>query len=165
MSDSKKPKKIMRFLLVGSLALNILLIGLFVGASLTGRNGPPRGFDLQLGPISQMLPREDRRKIGAEIRKAMRGMQSSGRTRQLAVAEILDALAADPFDAEAFTQKIREQQSAQDSIRMVALNAFVDHVAALPVADRAALAERFRNEMKRGRERGPRPPRDENNGE
>ena len=59
MTEAAKPRRLGRFILVVSLALNLLLLGLIVGAIGSGRAGPQRGFEAGLGDLGQILPRED----------------------------------------------------------------------------------------------------------
>jgi uncharacterized membrane protein len=151
MANGTKPRRMMRILLVGSLAVNVLLIGLMVGAAVSGRGAPPRGFDVQLGPIANILPREDRRKIGRDIRRTLADAVPRGAERGAAVAEIAAILEADPFDAEAFVAQIQSEQVMQDRVRGVALSAVADHVATMPATERAKLAARLREEMSRVR--------------
>lgn len=153
MAEDPKPKKLMRALLVGSLALNVSLIGLGLGSVMSGRDGPPRRFDVQLGPMADALPREDRREIGRALRRALGENRPARGERGAALAGVLALLEADPFDGATFQEAIRAQQSTQDRVRGVALQVFVDHVAQMPAAERTALAARLRDQTERRKPR------------
>lgn len=152
MTTSPKPRKLGRILLVGSLALNVLLAGLIVGSLATGRSGPPRGFEPQLGPLGQVLSKEDRAQIAREIRRELRGLERSGKERGAAMATVVSLLEAETFDAEAFANTIRDQQMFQDQVRDVALTRFVAHVNDMSTDERRAVAETLRDRLSRNGE-------------
>jgi uncharacterized membrane protein len=151
MSAASHRRKLSRILLVGSLAVNLLLVGLIIGALTTGRTGPSRGFEPQLGPLAQVLPKRDRAEIGREIRRGLRRLDRSGLARSAAMAEVLALLEADKFDADAFAETIRDQQVWQDQVRDVALTAFVSHINTLPVERRLQVAQTLRDRLSRDR--------------
>jgi len=151
MADGTKPRQMMRILLIGSLSVNVLLIGLMVGSVASGRDGPPRGYEVQLGPIANILPREDRRKIGRDIRRTLADAVPRGAERGAVVAQIATLLETDPFDADAFVAQIQSEQAMQERVRGVALEAVAAHVATMPAEGRAKLAARLRSELSRVR--------------
>jgi len=59
----QQPRKLWRIVLVISLALNLAVVGVVGGFMVrsSGDKGPPRSFDVGLGPIGRALDREDRR--------------------------------------------------------------------------------------------------------
>ena len=103
MDDQQKirarPRRIWQIVLVCSLALNLAVAGVVVGSFASGRlgEGPPRSFDLGLGPISRALAPQERREVGRSLRRdsVMRDFDLRGR-----VSGMVRALKADPFEPE-----------------------------------------------------------------
>lgn len=143
---------------MASLAINLLLVGLIAGSYLNGRSGPPRGYDLQLGPLAQVLPREDRRKIGDRIRAEVGASGQSRRERRAAFEALLAAVEAQPFDPERLSFLISAQQDRQDIVRSAAIEAFVAHLTTLTADERQSLAENLREGIRNGRDGERRPP-------
>jgi len=132
-----------------SLILNLLLVGLIVGAVGSGRAGPQHGFDAGLGPLGQILPREDRAKIGRDIRRALREQGHSPRELARAMDDLVALLEAETFEPEAFVATVRAQQDWQTTVRDTALDSFVAYISQVSVEERrqiaAALKDRRRD--------------------
>lgn len=159
MSQDVKPRKIWRIVLVGSLALNLLTVGIIGGSVLRGGGSTPRGYDFQLGPLSAGLDLEDRRKISERIRRDVGRAGYNRAQRRAALEAMIDAVEAQPFDSEALTGIIAEQQSRTDGARAAALESFVTHLSEMTAEQRAIFAQNLRQALKRGQAReGPRPP-------
>jgi uncharacterized membrane protein len=152
-------RRSLRLLLVGSLALNLLVIGIIGGAALTGRGpGPLGGYSMTLGPFAQALDRADRDAIRDELRARVDLRPPSGRDRQAALRDFQTALRADPFDASA-VQAIFEDQRARAGAAMVAgQEALLRRIAAMTPAARAAFADRLEKALERNRSDSPPPP-------
>ena len=154
MQQDIKPRKIWRIILVSSLALNLLLVGLIGGAYLRGGGAPPRGYDLQLGPLSQALSREDRRKIGDQFRREIgRSGMSRGERREM-FENVVSAVEAQPFDPERLTLLITQQQSRTDDVRAAALGTFVAYLSQMSAEQRQSFAQSLREGVQRFREEG-----------
>lgn len=96
MTSLSRVPRIWRIVLVGSLALNLLVAGLALGAVL-GPGGPPRGDRLgPAGPVVRALPEADRRAVLDELRRD-RPPEARGDRRDR-FDELLGAIAAEPFD-------------------------------------------------------------------
>lgn len=150
MSDAVRPRGLGRIVLVLSLVLNLLLIGLIVGAVGSGRAGPQKGFEAGLGPIGQILPREDRVKIGRDIRRALRAADRHPREIAAAMREVVSLLEAETFDTDAFVETVQAQQEWQDVVRQAALTSFVDHISTMSVEERRDVAATLRDRLSRG---------------
>lgn len=144
-----------RFLLVGSLALNLLIIGLAGGAYLRGGGQPPRGFELQLGPLSDALLPQDRRQIGRDIRRELGDTGHNRRDRRAAFEALIQAVAADPFDPDTLRTAIERQQNRQVMLQNVALEAFLGHLNQMSPEDRNAFASRLKNSFQQHKARRP----------
>lgn len=157
MSDAVKPRRLGRVVLVASLALNVLLAGAILGSFATGRAGPPRGFDLQIGPLGQLLSKEQRREVGRDLRRAVRDAGIDRPDRRAVMAEVTALLEADTFDQDAFEAVIVAQYAALDGIRDVALATFGGYLAELPVADRREIAQSLQDRSRKGGDRNGKP--------
>jgi len=153
----KNLSRLLRSALVVSLAFNLLLVGLIVGSASRAERGQG-GLSPQLGPIGQLLPQEDRAKIGRDIQRELRGRNGDRRERAAALSDIIGHLEAAEFDPVAFTATFEMQQSWQDEVRGVALAQFVAHVSAMSQVERAAIATALREQATRRGQRGGRPP-------
>lgn len=150
MTESVTPSRMGRIVLVLSLVLNLLLIGLIVGAVGSGRAGPQRGFDPGLGQLGQILPREDRAEVGRDIRRALRDAGHTPRELMGAMRDAIALLEEDTFDADAFIATVEAQQDWQDTVRVTALNSFVDHISDMSVDERRAVAAALRDRLRKG---------------
>lgn len=158
MSQSVKHKKALRIVLVGSLAVNLLLVGIIGGSYVRGGGGPPRGFEFQLGPLSAALSHEDRRKIADQIRREVGRSGLSRSQRRTALEQMIGAVEAEPFDSEAFTQVIEGQQSRTDHVRAAALSSFVNFLSDMTAEERVVFAQNLRQTLEKGQRRdGQRP--------
>jgi uncharacterized membrane protein len=165
MVEQIKPHRTWRIVLVGSLALNLLMVGAVGGAFLRGGGGPQRGFELQLGPLSDVLSLRDRRKIGEQIRRGI-GRQGQSRAARLEAFEnLISVVAAQPFDPELLAASIRDQQKQLDNVRDAALNAFVAHLTNMTVGERSDFADKLRDSFaRRGNHDGRHPPPEKSGG-
>lgn len=157
MADKVTPRaklsRRMRIVLVLSLALNLAVVGLIVGAGVAGRFGdrPPRSFDFGLGPVARALEQDERRAIGRELRRdgALRGYDM----RQGA-NDMVAALRAEPFVPDALRELMALQAAHVAQLQRSAQDALMDQIAAMTPDRRAAFAEALDQELQRGRTRG-----------
>ena len=146
----------LRWLLVASLALNLMVAGLVLGHSLV-HQGPgrgPRPMDMSLGPIAKALGADDRRAILAELRG--RGdLRAPGRQERRAVmVEVVEALRAEPFDEPRARTALEAQAGRIDAVERALRDALLLRLATLDVEEREALAERIEADARE--EIGPR---------
>ena len=155
---SARPSRLWRTVLVLSLALNLAVVGLVVGSLASGRmgNGPPRSFDLGLGPVSRALAPQERREIGRSLRqdRPLRDFDLRGR-----VDSMVTALKAEPFDASALRALMDEQAAGMANIQAKAQAATIDQIIAMTPERRRAFADQLTEEVSRAR-----PPRTRNSG-
>lgn len=154
MADETKtgPSRVWRVVLVLSLALNLAVVGMIIGASVSGRFGdrPPRSFDFGLGPVARALEPRERRQIGLAMRRdgALRDMDLRGNA-----AAMIAALRADPFDAGALRDLMAAQAGQVAALQRNAQAALVDQISAMSPERRATFADRLQEELSRGRDR------------
>ncbi|WP_439542667.1 periplasmic heavy metal sensor [Hyphomicrobium sp.] len=163
MSDLSQPpgatpdpvKRRLKYALVASLALNLLIIGAVAGTMMGhGRHQPPRpgkGEDFGMMGLTRVLP-EDRRK---EMRKLLRAdrenlqpLVEEVRTARRAAA---DKLAAEPFDRAALEAAIANVAEKERTLRQSAVTAFIGHAESLKPDERAKLADFWRKKSEQPR--------------
>ncbi|MGJ8610455.1 MAG: periplasmic heavy metal sensor [Octadecabacter sp.] len=163
MDTPKASQKWQRRLLVGSLAVNLLVIGVFVGGAVMG-NGPrgPQRFDLTVGPLTRAMDdvhrqalRDDLRSSGAFERADRAGIREDTET-------LLATLRADEFDETTFREILIRQRVRLQKGQDVLLDAVAGQIGEMSVEDRNAFADRIQNQDRRGAQdqdrRGTPPP-------
>ncbi len=154
MAEQSSPKtgasRLMRIVLVVSLALNLAIAGLFVGSTASGRwsAGPPTNFDVGLGPMGRALDEEERREIRRNLMRdgAIRQLNLRGRMN-----EMITVMQAEPFDQDAIAALLSEQLAKtthlQGNVHMVLLKVISD----MTPERRAAFAAQLQEDMSRER--------------
>lgn len=156
--NTSRASRRMRFVLIVSLALNLAVVGLIAGAALRGGHGGPAGDararamqarDFGFGPYVAALEHSERRTIGrAFIGKA--GRPDKARAGAQAQFEsVLDALTADPFEADVLKTQMLAQLRDLAELQRIGASVIVDHVAAMTPEARAAYAVRLDQALKR----------------
>lgn len=136
----------LRVLLVLSLALNLLVVGALVGASVMGskwRSHHPSRLEMAGGPLTRALSPEDRRAIGKEMRKAYRkeaGHRARHHDELLGLAEDLKAT---PFDPAAVEQRLARHRQSFDDRLGLGLQLLTKRLTQMSAEDRAAYADRL----------------------
>lgn len=148
-----RPGRLWRSVLVLSLALNLAVVGVVVGAAVSGRwgDGSPRSFDLGLGPIARALEPQERRAIGRKLRenRSMRDFDLRGR-----VNRVVATLRADPFEPDVLRALLAEHSERIASVQAMAQDGLVEQITAMTPQRRRAFADQLLEEM--SRDRGPR---------
>ncbi len=142
----------MRVTLGISLALNLLVAGLAVGAALRfgaadGARAYPR---VPGGMIYGELPRKDRQELFRQVRDASRDLWRRRREDALAVSA---RLRAKPFDAAALQELLSAQSDARRAWQEQVQRAWLRQVTQMSDAERADFADRIERaaEQARGR--------------
>lgn len=142
------PSRLWRVVLVLSLALNLAIVGMVVGAGFSGRFGdhPPRSFDFGLGPVARALAPEERRAVGRAMRRdaGLRAVDLSGNAQ-----DMIAALRADPFDQTRLEILMDAQMAQTAMIQQSAQDALLLQIAAMSQERRAAFADRLQEELTR----------------
>lgn len=150
----KKPSRLWRAVLVISLALNLAVAGIVIGAVVSGRTGEggPRSFDLGVGPMARALAPNERRQITRSLRdsRALRDLNPRGR-----VDRMVAVIVADPFDPAALQTLMAEQSAKVDVMQAQAQSAFLQTITDMTPERRAAFAAALSEEL--SRPRSPRP--------
>lgn len=140
-----------RAILIASLVLNLVLLGAIAGAGISHRAAPDRRVASEggLGLLYDALPREDQR---AMRRAVVAGMRDHGPMRGAMVADtraLLAALRSDPFDRAAAEAALDRQRARAAGFLESGSARMLDHIAAMPVAERQAYAERLEETIRR----------------
>jgi uncharacterized membrane protein len=148
--QAKRPSRLWKIILVCSLALNLAIVGIIGGSLASGRlgDGPPRSFDLGLGPVARALDPQERREIGRSLRqdRELRDVNLRGR-----VSGMVDALKADPFDPEIVRGLMSEQIARMADVQGRAQDAFIIVITEMSPERRAAFADQLASELSRER--------------
>ncbi len=150
-AEPQKPgSRRLKYALIASLALNLLILGTVAGAMYTfGKHPPPRpghmrGEDFGLMGLSREFP-EDRRK---EFRKQLRDdrAQLKPMMEEIRVARrgAADKLGAQPFDRAALEAAIATVAEKERAFRQAAVSLFLGHAEQLTPDERQKLADWWR---------------------
>lgn len=145
-------RRSMRFLLIGSLAVNLLVLGLVAGAIIRGPDGfrAPRGVDLALGPIVQALAAEDREAIRAELRGREALQLRPVRDRNALINALLLALRAETYDPAAVEAALNVPRDRALAVQQAVQLSLLNRISAMTPAARLAFADRLADEMGHG---------------
>lgn len=153
MSETSPPETRSRrtkYLLIGSLALNLLFIGAVVGIGLKthGRHHGAREHFGLMG-LTRVLPEDRRQDVLEELKKKYAEMRPALEDLRAARMEAADRLAADPFDRAALQQALASVTSKEQQLRSTALETFLVQAARLTADERKQLSERWRKRADR----------------
>ena len=130
-----------RLVLLVSLAANLLVAGLVVGAAVD-RGGPGGARGRAPGPLAPLvmaLPQEDRRAVVDAFRE---GRKDGGHeVRRQRLDALLDALRADPFDPAAVREELAWQRRGTEDRLARAEALLVRRLGEMAAADRRAYAD------------------------
>lgn len=140
-----------RALLVMSLAINLGVAGLAVGAFVKAGGPPPRmeERDLGLGPMGDALNRDDRRALRKAFLARFPELKAGRAALQADFAALIGALRAEPFDPAAVDAAI-QVIAARNSERLVSIRDILsDYLVTLSPEARAAFADRLQASLRR----------------
>jgi len=145
----------MRWVLIASLALNLIFVGLIAGAAYRHAGGPGAGDHARgpgarsyATPYVRALPREVRRAMFRDLRRSGSGMPSRSERRAL-YDRVLAALRQEPFDAAEVEDVLREQGRVALALQTAAEGAWLAEVSSMSPEERAAYADRVAAELTR----------------
>ncbi|WP_424984610.1 periplasmic heavy metal sensor [Microbulbifer sp. S227A] len=143
----------LRLLLGASLALNLLVIGLAVGAAMRfgGPEGARRPPPVLGATLYRELPREDRR----AVREAMRHRSADpGPDRKTATLEVAALVRETPFDPVALETLFAEQFARRETWQAMANTVLLEQLGRMSDGARQAYADRLEDAANRSRDRG-----------
>lgn len=145
----KRPSRLLRVVLVVSLALNLLFMGLMAGSVLRAQASPkgpkhrppPPAASMMIGGLvfRDLEPKERR-----EIRRMAEGrIGSVFKRRRQEVEALLALIGAEQLDMQALQTELAAQKTTQDDIEARVEAIWLAHVQKMTVAERKALVERM----------------------
>ncbi|UAB89791.1 periplasmic heavy metal sensor [Ruegeria sp. SCSIO 43209] len=149
MSDHPAPKrKWMPILLVVSLALNLLIVGVILGAALRFKGSAHADAPPGFGPaLYYALPKSDRKALRGEL-SDLRGKGSHRRKQDFtALSQVLRAV---PFDPAAVASLLAQQSKATADLQTALHQQWLAQISAMNDDQRAAYADRLEDVVKRG---------------
>ena len=147
-SRTRRRDRILRVVLVISLALNLLVLGVMAGGVMKGVQTHRISHAPDLRALWLALPEEarrDARQAGGPRNPEHRAAQREERRTRAAArqAEMLALLRAPTFDAQAFSALLQTEYDERSERIAQAQEAFVARLGALDAAERAAMADRL----------------------
>ncbi len=161
------PTRRLSWLLTGSLVLNTLLVGLFIGQLISGgpphraahRDGPPPRAESRIARhvLENVAPErrpEIRRAFIASMREARPRLAGRRQARQ----DLREAMVADPFDPDRLSAAFANLRTREAAMEAAVQAALVEQFSMLSLEERRAVAEAIdccrRRDGRRGRHDG-----------
>jgi uncharacterized membrane protein len=143
----------MRWLLLASLAFNVLVLGAMGGRAYhAARHGPVAGHGgASLISFAMRLPAERRQLVWSAVREERAELRPLREKVREARAGIRDALLAEPFDAQRFTDAQARLLEAEVRMRTAAQRMLTRIASQLTRDERAAFAARVLEPPRRAR--------------
>ncbi|MEW9919427.1 periplasmic heavy metal sensor [Marimonas sp. MJW-29] len=162
MAEDRKPSgtgRALKWALALSLALNLLIVGFAAGAAwrFAGKEGEHRRWGPDRGisgaPFVRALPRDARRALGRAMHDDLGGLPPRG-ARHALYGQMVAALRAEPFDEGAVADILRTQADTAQALQGAAQQAWLRIVSEMSAVERAEVADRLEEGLRRHRERG-----------
>lgn len=158
MSDTSQPSqhhtsgtpRWVKVLLIGSLSLNLLIVGAVLGAVVTGA-GKWRAPNGSGGPgaLTQALADKDQRALKRQMVRAFAGEFDSRRQYRDTMAGFITNLRADVFDADAARASLTQIQNHVKRRFEVGQSLLVERLDEMTAEERMSYAERLEDRMRR----------------
>jgi len=163
-SETPRYRRILRWALGLSLALNLLILGA-VGGALWRHGGPgqgPRGgmpgLHSYASPYVRALPAEARQDLHREMRAGMQAQNASREARRAQYDEMLASLRAEPFDPAKAKAVLAEQGAAVATVQEAAHAAWLAQVASMSPEARGKYADALESQLQaKAQDRSKRP--------
>lgn len=141
--------------LILSLAVNLLVVGVVIGAMLSGGRGHrPDGGMSSYGPFTRALSDADQR----AVRDAVRGRGDPGAHRRELRAgfeAFLTELRRSPYDPAAAAAALERQHQQINGQILTVREALLERLEAMTDAERAAFADRLQKAVRKRKKDGP----------
>lgn len=152
----KKRRNWIRITLVLSLALNLLVAGLVIGALLHGprdRDRNPALRDLGYGPFVAALPRGDRDEMHQAMTREAEAFRANRDQMRAMFEGFLGALRAQPYDPDALRRIVMDQQTKVAERQELGRELLLDRINAMDAAERVTYADALDRSLRRGGKR------------
>ncbi|MEZ5796330.1 MAG: periplasmic heavy metal sensor [Paracoccaceae bacterium] len=147
-SPSGRPGRGIKIALAISVALNLLVVGLTVGAVLRGGPGHDRS-DLGMGPLSEALSREDRRALRKDFLDRHPDIRGDRQAMKADFDVLLAALRAEPFDPLALDAALAQISARNAELLSSGRDLVALRLKAMDPEARAAFADRLEEKLGR----------------
>lgn len=153
----KKPRRWTRVLLFVSLAFNLLIVGLVVGAIASGgpRNGPRSKSTDVVTPYTRALDDKGRKSLREKFKGELREHRQSPQERSAQYRKVLELLRADTLDAGALENVLNEQSQRAVRSREIGQSVLLMYLVEMNDDARAEYAQRLEDELDRIAKRRP----------
>jgi uncharacterized membrane protein len=142
----------LKALLIGSLTLNLLVVGLVAGAAWRFRDVDKVRPAPSVGTmLYRELSREDRRKLREHVWGGRDGLKQRRLNEGLAVTEALRAV---PFDAERLTALLAEQSKGRETFQLRLQETWILRLTGMSDAERADYADRLEERLRQHKDHG-----------
>ncbi len=141
----------LRLVLAASVAANLLVAGLAIGAAFHG--GPDRdqmSRDLGFGPFSEALDMTQRRALRDRLMQKTPEIRGAMQQRRADLAQLLTALRTEPFDAGAMQRALDTMRTRLQGQLALGQDALADVLIAMPPEQRLEFADRLERGQRRG---------------
>lgn len=154
----QKSRRLWKVIFGLSLALNVAILGVVVGATWRSHDDGrrPPALNRDIGSLYlRALGHEHRRELGRKMRpsgkkgKAERAEIAQGFVQAIAV------LRAEPFDSDALEQIMQDHSQRSETRMQEAREILLDHLISIGPDERAAYADRLEKALKGGAPRKP----------
>lgn len=159
MTNAVKPAKMrlwIRLVLFVSLALNLLVLGVFVGAVSHGPDGGPwkhKTID-PVTPYMRALDDDQRKALRYRLRDSfVAKRKKDGKGALSGYQSALEILRQEPFDRDALLENLKQQSNANAERRVAGQTVLADFIANMSPADRAGFADQLEEELEEWRNR------------
>ena len=144
-----------RVLLVMSLAINLLIAGIVIGAVTSrGGDGSPRttvGAARDLGPLPFVMALEpsDRRALGGALRSEASSLRQNREALRVRFEALLGALRAEEFDRETVRRLLAEQRTLGVRRQEIGERILLDRREEMSAEERRGYADRLDRSLRR----------------
>lgn len=145
--------RLLRVLLVLSVALNLAVVGIVAGAALRDPPRPDPDRGPAFGPFDRALTREDRKDLRDAFRRAAPDFRKDWARMQAEMDQLLSALRAEPYDPDLVAGIFARQLDRGTQMMALGQSLMADRLARMTPDERAAFADRLQEGMARPRDR------------
>ena len=137
-----------------SLAANLLVVGLVAGTALRHdgrierRGNVSAAIDAGLGPFGQAMTRDQRRGFADEFGQRSGDFRRNRDEVRQQVGDMLVALRAEPFDADAVRRLFNETQVALNQRQQLGTDILIGQLQTMTASERLAFAQRLEESFK-----------------
>ena len=154
----QKPRWLWKVIFVLSLALNVAIVGVVIGATwrFQGSGAQMASKVLDSGSIYlRALGKKHRRELGRKMRPAGGETKNSRAEITQGFEQAIAVLRAEPFDSAAFAKVMQGHSSRAEARMKEARTILLEHLIALSADERWAYADRLENALRGGNQRKP----------